>query len=79
MATTSNIVSRGYVLIYRDHFTGTTKVSAVVSGPMVKSMARKTPGRIVSAKGLRYRMAQRTLRALVNPAEALERETAVVR
>lgn len=68
----SNIVSRGSVLVYKRD--GVTKVSAVATVAECERMARRVGGRIVKANGLAFRYAQgRTLRVLVNPAEAVAR------
>lgn len=59
---TAKTVARGYVLISER----TGRPSAVVSLADAQAMRRRWGGRIVSAKGLRYRMAQRTLRVVID-------------
>jgi len=74
--TAHKTVARGYVLIMRDP-SGVERLSAVVSGPDAVRIKRKHGGRIVSAKGLRYRVAQGSLRVIVEEDRptALARET----
>lgn len=69
----SKIVSRGYVVIYNVQGFSEPKVTAVVSGPEAEQLKRKVNGVIVPAKGLAYRMAQKTLRVLVDPSAAIAR------
>lgn len=57
-------VGRGVVLVTK----GTT-ISAVVSQKDAESMRRRFGGIIVSAKGMKYRIAQKTLRVLSDPEE----------
>ncbi len=59
--TTTKTVQRGYVLI-RDG----VKASAVVSGPDARSMRARFGGRIVAAKGLRFRTVQGSLRVIID-------------
>ena len=78
MAT--QIVARGYVVIYPQPLPTGTTCSAVVSGPMAKRLRQRQGGRIVNVKGLRFRYAQqRQLRVLVDPALAASLPTAEVR
>lgn len=66
------IVSRGYVVVFRNKNRGGVKAcTAVVSGPDAERLQKKVGGVIVPVKGMAYRMAQKTLRVLVNPAEAI--------
>lgn len=64
-------VGRGYVVVHKT-LAGDTKVTAVVSGPMAKSLQRRVGGRIVNAAGQPFRYAQnRQVRVLTNPAAVL--------
>jgi len=71
MNTTKQIVSRGFVVVYRDNIRSTTRTTAVVSGPEAARLQKRVGGRIVNVKGMAFRYVQnRSLRVLVNPAEA---------
>lgn len=78
MATST--VARGYVVVYRAPLASGTTCSAVVSGPEAMRLQRRVGGRIVNARGLRFRYAQqRQLRVLIEPALAAALPTALVR
>lgn len=65
MNTITQTVGRGYVVLYTQN--GTTKCTAVVSGPMAQSLQRKVGGRIVNVKGMKFRYAQnRQVRVIVD-------------
>lgn len=73
-------VARGYVVVYRQPLPSGTTCSAVVSGPTAKRLQQRQGGRIVNARGLKFRFAQqRQLRVLVDPALAAALPTAEVR
>jgi hypothetical protein len=70
----SKIVKQGYVLIYRASLTGETKVSAVCrSRADAERLQRRVGGTVAPADGYAYRVAQGSLRVLVNPEPLIKR------
>jgi len=59
------VVKRGYVVLYKSH-DGEHKLTAVVSRIDAASLRKKVGGTIHSAEGYAYRLAQGSLRVIVN-------------
>lgn len=70
------IAKRGYVLV-RLGVTGKLTVSAILQKTEAQALKHKFGGTLVPASGMAYRMAQKTLRVVIDKEEAIRRAEAI--